>query len=282
MIDVVTSTVPAPDGAAAAAVRARLGGTGSGGSAYGRLGQLAALLAGAGVTVPSRIVLLRPNGDGTASTLADGLAERAGVAVRELELPPAVEAAFAAGRDAVDSQIDAGADLLLVAAPGRRAGTAARAVVSALTSTEPVHLLPWPSAGADEQWMIDLVAIRDLRRRAAAHSAEPTELLAAIGDPSLALIAGVLVQAAVRRTLAVIDGVAVGGAALAAHRLAPAALSWWVAADRSLDPSADLVAGQLGLHCVLDLDLRVADGTAALLAAELLDSAARIAAATDR
>lgn len=282
MIDVVTSTFPAPDGAAAAAVRARLGGSGPAGPAYGRLAQLAALLAGAGVAVPRRIVLLRPGGDDTAPAVADGLAERAGVGVREIDLPPAVEAAFAAGRGAVDSQIDAGADLLLVAAPGRRAGMAARAVVSALTSTEPVHLLPWPSAGSDEQWMNDLVAIRDLRRRAAARSAEPAELLAAIGNPSLALLAGVLVQAAARRTVAVIDGVAAGGAALAAHRLAPAALSWWVAADRSLDPSADLVATQLGLLCVLDLDLRVDDGTAALLAADLLGSAARIAAATDR
>lgn len=278
MTDLSGITVPTPDGAAAEAVRVRLGAADGAISPYGRLAEWAALLAAADAGVPSRVVLLGVAGQSPAPGARAGVAERSGAVLRELDAGIDVEAAFAAGRAAVDVEVDAGADLLLIAAPARAHGAAARALVSALTGTEPVHLVGWPAAGADEDWMSDLVAVRDLRRRVAGHSAEPDELLGALDDPPLALLAGALVQAAVRRTLAVIDGVAAGGAALAAHRLVPAALAWWVGADRSLDPTAVLVAAQLGLLTVLDLDLRVDDGTAGLLAAELLASAGRVAA----
>lgn len=271
MIDTARLSVTSPDDAAAQAVHDRLGED----SGYGRLVELAALLAGAGLGSPTRTVLLRPTQPARAADPAAGLADRARVVLREVAVPDAVDDAFAAGMAAVDAEVDAGADLLLIAG-GDGHQAMARAAVGVLTGSEPVHLVGWPAAGGDGQWMTDVVAVRDARRRAGQHSDDAQRLLTDLGDSTVAAITGMLLQAAVRRTLVVLDGVVVGGAAMAAHRLSPAALSWWVAADRSLDPTLTLVQAQLGVECVLDLDLRVSDGTAALLAADLLAGASAI------
>ncbi len=271
MIDTTRLFVTPPDDAASQAVHDRLGDD----SGYGRLVELAALLAGAGLGSPTRPVLLRPTQPGRGADPAAGLADRARVVLRDVAVPETVEDAFAAGLAAVDAEVDAGADLLLIAG-GDGHETMARAGVGVLTGSEPVHLVSWPAAGGDQQWMTDVVAVRDARRRAAQHNDEPQRLLGDLGDCTVAVVVGMLLQAAVRRTLVVLDGVVVGGAAMVAHRLSPHALAWWVAADRSLDPTLTLVQAQLGVECVLDLDLRVSDGTAALLAADLLAGASTI------
>ena len=96
----------------------------------------------------------------------------------------------------------------------------------------------------------------------------------------LAVLAGFLVQAALRRTPVLLDGLVVGAAALVADELAPGAREWWLLAQRSPEPAMALAAAHLELPPLLDLHVRANDGTGALAALPLLPMAARLLAET--
>jgi nicotinate-nucleotide--dimethylbenzimidazole phosphoribosyltransferase len=104
--------------------------------------------------------------------------------------------------------------------------------------------------------------------------ADPVQLLAAAAGADIAAMAGFLAQAAVRRTPVLLDGVVSGAAALVADAMAPGARSWWVAGHRSVEPAHGLALDRLGLVPLLDLGLRLGEGTGALLAVPLLRAAA--------
>ena len=114
------------------------------------------------------------------------------------------------------------------------------------------------------------------RARAVAH--DPVALLRTAGGADIAAMAGFLAQAAVRRTPVVLDGIVSGAAALVAQQLAPGAASWWVAGHRSPEPAHALALNRIGLTPLLDLGLRLGEGTGALLAVPLLAAAADILA----
>lgn len=99
--------------------------------------------------------------------------------------------------------------------------------------------------------------------------------LAAVGGLEIAGIAGLLLGGAALRTPVVVDGVVAGAAALVAAALAPSASHAWLGGHRSVEPAHTLALTQLGLEPLLDLGLRVGEGTGALLAAPLVAAAAR-------
>jgi nicotinate-nucleotide--dimethylbenzimidazole phosphoribosyltransferase len=69
------------------------------------------------------------------------------------------------------------------------------------------------------------------------------------------------------------DGYICGAATLAALRLAPAAAPWVLASHRSAEPGHRVVLDVLGLTPVLDLDMRLGEGTGAALAMSIIDAA---------
>ena len=105
--------------------------------------------------------------------------------------------------------------------------------------------------------------------------ADPLGALAAIGGLEIAGLAGLLLGGAALRTPVVVDGVVAGAAALVAAVLAPTASHAWLAGHRSVEPAHTLALTHLGLEPLLDLGLRVGEGTGALLAAPLVAAAAR-------
>jgi nicotinate-nucleotide--dimethylbenzimidazole phosphoribosyltransferase len=72
----------------------------------------------------------------------------------------------------------------------------------------------------------------------------------------------------------ILDGIVSCSAALAASDIQPAARLWWVAGHASTEPAALVAMAALGLEPVLTLDLRLGEGTGALLALPLLNAAA--------
>ncbi len=115
-------------------------------------------------------------------------------------------------------------------------------------------------------------ALRSERLPAAA---DPLDALAAVGGLEIAGIAGLLLGGAALCTPVVVDGVVAGAAALVAAALAPTASHAWLAGHRSVEPAHTLALTHLGLGPLLDLGLRVGEGTGALLAAPLVAAAAR-------
>jgi len=156
--------------------------------------------------------------------------------------------------------------------------TAAAVLVAALTGTEPVAVVGRGTGIDDRTWMRKAAAIRDALRRAKPVTADPVALLRTVAGADIAAMAGFLAQAAVRRTPVVLDGVVSGAAALVAEELAPGARAWWVAGHRSTEPSHTLVLEQLDLEPLLDLKMRLGEGTGATAAIPLLTMAVKVLA----
>ena len=190
------------------------------------------------------------------------------------------ERALAAGRALADEEVDAGADLLVPASLGVGATTPAATLVAALTGTEPVAVIGRGSGIDDAGWMRKAAAVRDALRRARPHVRDPLALLRVAGGADLTALTGFCLQAALRRTPVLLDGLVVGAAALLADELAAGAREWWLLAQHSADPAMVLVEEHLGLSPVLDLGVRLGDGTGAVAAVPLLQMAVRLLAET--
>jgi nicotinate-nucleotide--dimethylbenzimidazole phosphoribosyltransferase len=86
-------------------------------------------------------------------------------------------------------------------------------------------------------------------------------------------MAGFCAQAAVRRTPVLLDGVVVTAAALVADRLAPGARQWWQAGHRSTEPAHALALRQLELEPIIDMRMRLGEGTGAAVALPVVRAA---------
>jgi nicotinate-nucleotide--dimethylbenzimidazole phosphoribosyltransferase len=183
-----------------------------------------------------------------------------------------LERALAAGVSLVDERVDAGADLLVPGDMGIGSTTACAAVVAALLSRAPTDVCG-RGTGVDDAGLARKVeAVRAAIARLG-DAGDACEVVRTVGGADLAVMTTLLIAAAARRTPVVLDGVVSCTAALLAARLAPQAVGWWVAAHRSTEPAQQLALEALGLRPVLDLDLRLGEGTGALLAVPLLQSA---------
>ncbi|WP_131787038.1 nicotinate-nucleotide--dimethylbenzimidazole phosphoribosyltransferase [Frankia symbiont of Coriaria ruscifolia] len=181
--------------------------------------------------------------------------------------------AFDIGRAIADEEVDAGADLLVPGDMGIGNTTPSAAIVATLLDREPIDTVGRGTGIDDTRWMIKTAAIRDAMRRGRPFAADPLALLRVIGGADLTALTGLLVQAAVRRTPVVLDGVVICAAALVAEAYAPGSKAWWVAGTRSTEPAQKLTLTSLGVEPLLDLGLRLGEGSGALLAVNLLVAA---------
>ena len=184
------------------------------------------------------------------------------------------ELSFAAGIAIADDEIDRGADLLIAGDMGIGNTTPAAALVAVLTRSEVVDLVGRGTGIDDDAWMRKCAAVRNAAHRGSVHRGDPLSLLAEVGGPDIAAMTGFLLQAAVRRTPVLLDGVVTGAAGLVAHRISPAAKTWWVAGHLSTEPAHARALDRLGLEPLIDFHLRVGEGTGALMALPALQAAA--------
>lgn len=257
-----------PDAEAAGAARANAG------LRAGRFDELVEWLAGTQGRYPpigpkrARCVVLGSTADGLpdlAATLDVGI----------VPLVPPEADAFSAGVAAADAEIDAGADLLVLAA--RDDNTTPAVLVSLLTGAEPVALLPRGADTVDtESWIARAGAIRDARRGLTALRTRPDELLGALGSPQLAMAAGFVMRAAARRTGVIVDGTPAVAAGLLCIDVQPKAREWWQVADTGADRAHARAVEQLGLRPILALGTGRGDGAAGLLAVAILRAAVTI------
>lgn len=119
------------------------------------------------------------------------------------------------------------------------------------------------------------VLARALLRHPASAPPDVVAELAALGGFEIAMMAGAMLQAASERRVVLVDGFIAGVAALVAQRLVPQAQDYMVFCHRSAEPGHRLLLAHLGARPLLELDLRLGEGTGALLAWPLVQSAAR-------
>jgi nicotinate-nucleotide--dimethylbenzimidazole phosphoribosyltransferase len=195
------------------------------------------------------------------------------IAVQDALTDEETARAIAAGRRIADEEVDAGADLLVAGDMGIGNTTAAAVLVAALTNAEPVAVVGFGTGVDDAGWARKTAAVRDALFRSRPVLPDPVALLRSCGGADLAAIAGFCAQAAVRRTPLLLDGMPVTAAALIAERLAPGARQWWQAGHLSTEPGHALALTALELNPILDLRMRLGEGTGATLAVPVLRAA---------
>ena len=109
-----------------------------------------------------------------------------------------------------------------------------------------------------------------------ANATAPLDALAALGGFEIAMMTGAMLQAASERRVILVDGFIAGSAALVACALAPAAKDYMVFCHRSAERGHHLMLAHLKARPLLDLDMRLGEGTGALLAWPLVQSAALV------
>jgi nicotinate-nucleotide--dimethylbenzimidazole phosphoribosyltransferase len=194
---------------------------------------------------------------------------------RDLAAGPALtreeaEAALLAGAGLVE---ESGADCVGTGEMGIGNTTAASALTAGLLGAEP-EAVTGRGTGLDEAgWRRKVAVVRQALAANRPDPADPLGVLAALGGLEIAGLAGVILAGAARRVPVVLDGFIAGAAALVACRLRPAARDYLVAAHRSAEPGHRPVLEALGLAPLLDLGLRLGEGTGAALAIGLLRAA---------
>ena len=184
--------------------------------------------------------------------------------------------AFCAGVAIADEEVDAGADLLIVGDMGIGNTTAASALTGVLCRLNAADVVGRGTGIDDATWMRKAAAVRNAMFRARHLRADPIGLLATAGGADLAAMAGFLVAAAARGVPVLLDGAVVGAAALVAAVVTYRGRLWWVAGHRSVEPAHTAALGRLRLEPIVDLQLRLGEGSGALVALPILISAVEL------
>jgi nicotinate-nucleotide--dimethylbenzimidazole phosphoribosyltransferase len=171
--------------------------------------------------------------------------------------------------------VAAGYRCLLTGDMGIANTTASAALIGALTGYGP-GLVTGRGTGIDDAThahKIEIVATALERHADVIAQGDPIEVLAALGGLEHAALTGFILAAAANRVPVILDGVIAGSAALVAAALAPAVLDACVAGHRSAEPGHTVALVALGLTPLVDLELRLGEGTGALLALPLVRAA---------
>jgi len=185
------------------------------------------------------------------------------------------EQAMAVGVEVARDLVAAGNRCLVTGDMGIANTTASAALICAFTGLDPAAVTG-PGAGADADGQARKVAA--IAQGLARHQPDPGDpvgVLAAFGGFEHAALAGFILAGAALRVPVILDGVIAGAAALAAVAIAPHALGACLAGHRSTEPGHAATLGHLRLRPLVDLELRLGEGTGAVLALPLVQSAAR-------
>jgi nicotinate-nucleotide--dimethylbenzimidazole phosphoribosyltransferase len=190
--------------------------------------------------------------------------------------PEQVEAALDVGATVAEELVDQGARALVAGEMGIGNTTPAAALIAAFAG-RPAAEVTGPGTGVDEATLERKRAIVAAAvARLSGSDPDARRVLAEVGGLEIAAMAGFMVGGAARRVPVVVDGVIAVAAALAAVALVPAALGYLVAGHRSTEPGAGVGLAHLGLDPLLDLSLRLGEGTGGCLALPLLEAGARV------
>jgi nicotinate-nucleotide--dimethylbenzimidazole phosphoribosyltransferase len=231
--------------------------------------------AGARLVVVDAGVLAPPVLDVVRSEIVEGVRGTGNIA-----LGPAMSLRVAIGLiergiSLADELADDGIGVVSVGDMGIGNTTAASALCAALLPADP-SIVCGPGTGLDERGVVRKVEV--VRRALDANglgkgSHDPLAALASVGGLEIAFLTGVILGAASRRVPVLLDGFVTGAAALVARAIAPDVGGSLIAATRSPEPGHLLVLERLGLEPLLDLRLRLGEGSGAALALPLVRAA---------
>lgn len=187
-----------------------------------------------------------------------------------------LEQAYAVGRAVAGEEIAAGAQLLISGDMGIGNTTPASAMVAAALGLPAVEVTGRGTGIDDAAWQHKVAVVQQALDRVGARADDPMETLKALSSADLAATTGYLVAAAEAGVPVLLDGLMSVACALTADRIAPGAAAWFAAGHRSTEPGQSLALSKLGLEPLLDLGLRLGEGSGAVAAVPVLRSAIAI------
>lgn len=191
-----------------------------------------------------------------------------------------VHTALEAGATVARQEVAAGAQLLISGDLGIGNTTSAAALVAAGLGV-PACDVVGRGSGIDDAALQHKTAVIDTAlARAGERTTDPVQSLAALGSADLAATTGYLLTAARLGVPALLDGLMAVACALTADRIAPGAAAWYAAGHRSTEPAQGLALDKLGLAPLLDLTMRLGEGSGAVAAVPVLRGAVAVLAHT--
>jgi nicotinate-nucleotide--dimethylbenzimidazole phosphoribosyltransferase len=187
-------------------------------------------------------------------------------------------AALLLGARVAGEEIERGLDLLACGDMGI-GNTTPSAAITAVCSGRPPAEVTGRGTGIEDEVVNHKVAV--IERAIAVNRPDPADgldVLAKVGGYEIGAIAGAMLAAAAARVPVVLDGYIATAGAMIAATLAPASAEYMIAGHRSQEPGHRIALAYLDLTPMLDLDLRLGEGTGAALAMPLVEAAARLLA----
>jgi nicotinate-nucleotide--dimethylbenzimidazole phosphoribosyltransferase len=200
---------------------------------------------------------------------------------RDLSVEPAMtldeaRAGLEVGISVAGALVDGGAKCLITGDMGIANTTPAAALLGAFTGADAVAVTGRGTGIDDETHARKTAVVAAALARHAPDPAQPLATLAALGGLEHAALAGFILGAAERRVPVIIDGVIAGSAAVVAAAFAPDAVTAMVAGHRSTEPGATVALAHLGLTPLLELGMRLGEGSGAALALPIVAGAVRV------
>ncbi|MHB8466230.1 MAG: nicotinate-nucleotide--dimethylbenzimidazole phosphoribosyltransferase [Acidimicrobiales bacterium] len=168
-----------------------------------------------------------------------------------------------------------GADCLITGDMGIANTTPSAAIIAALTGRAPTEVTG-RGTGIDDDRLALKVRVIERALVRLGPDPDPLTVLAEVGGLEIAALVGFIIASAAARVPVLIDGVIAGAALLAAATLEPGVVPFVIAGHRSVEPGASAVLATIDLAPVLDLELRLGEGTGACMALPVVQAAARV------
>jgi len=243
---------------------------------------------GAGINViarkvGARVIIVDMGVAGVLKKQPGLLSKRIANGTRDMSTGPATSLEEAAraietGIEIVISEIEQGLDIVGTGDMGIGNTTASSAICAVMTGKTPAEVTGRGTGLDDSQLARKIEIINQALSVNKPDPSRPLEVLAKVGGFEIGGLAGVILGAASRRIPVVIDGFISGAAALIAVGLSPQAKDYLIAAHVSVEPGHRLLLKHLGLNPLLDLNLRLGEGTGAALGISLAETSALILA----
>ena len=169
---------------------------------------------------------------------------------------------------------DAGADLIATGDMGIGNTTSSSAIAAVMTARPPSDTTGEGTGRTPDQLQHKIDVVRKALQINEPDPSNPLEVLSKVGGFEIGVLAGVALGAAARRRAVLLDGFISGAAALLAHGLCAESRHYMIASHRSAEKGHAAVLSHLGLRPLLDLGMRLGEGTGAVLAMTIVEAAA--------
>ncbi|WP_410720312.1 nicotinate-nucleotide--dimethylbenzimidazole phosphoribosyltransferase [Brevibacillus sp. SIMBA_076] len=186
------------------------------------------------------------------------------------------ERSLAVGIEMAEAIISEGAKVLIVGEVGIGNTTASSAVLAALTGADPQEIVGRGTGLDDAGWQRKKAVVREALALHKPDADRPLDVLAKVGGLEIGAMAGAILGAASRRVPVLLDGFIATVAALLAVKIDAGVSDYLIAGHRSQEPGHAFVLQALGKKPLLDLHLRLGEGSGAAVAFPIVEAATRM------